>query len=303
MRIANVSTLGVSGLADGRRDFTRGGAPADVVIVTGPPGSGKTTILEAIATTKEAIAPYGQGPDRWMVAPGQSAAKVTIDWVLDEDELAVAGGTALRPSEALFGDVKPATETAWDDGLRLVLGRWAPHLPKVEYFHAHRTLPSSRAGRVTRPSARARLARDSSKYDGLLDTIVDWTLSGDDKALRFEAGFAALCSSRSFAGTTTRGGVRAAGFEAPGVEQWATANELSDAEQQAVIFAATFAVIGLWRSVVLIDNPELFLATPMIGPFVRALASMGDNQLILATGSREVLAAADGAVVVDLGRS
>lgn len=307
MRIASVSTLQVAGVPDGTRDFTRGasGAPAPLVIVTGPPGSGKTALLEAIATTKEAIAPYGGTPGREMVAPGATAAKVSIDWHLDDEELAVAGGAPRRPSEALFGDVQRAPETAWDDGLRLVLGRWAPHLPKVEYVHAPRAMrrPAGSVASSAGPSPRLRLTRDDAKYDGLHDEIVGWTVDGDDLAGQFERAFAALCPTRSFAGLVRRGGARLLGFERPGSDHWVAVHELSAAEHQAALFAATFAVVGLWRSVVLVDMPELFLPTDWIGPFVRALAAMGDNQLVLATASREVLAAADGAVIVDLGKA
>jgi predicted ATPase len=70
-----------------------------------------------------------------------------------------------------------------------------------------------------------------------------------------------------------------------------------------VIFAATFIRSGLSHSLIFIDTPELYLGSDRVAPFVGALRSMGvDNQLIVATGSRELLETVDPQSVIRLGQ-
>ena len=69
-----------------------------------------------------------------------------------------------------------------------------------------------------------------------------------------------------------------------------------------MLFAATACAIGLDHSVVLVDRPELHLAPGEAAAFVAGLRALGvENQSFLATSSREVAAAAEGAAVIDVG--
>src|SRR5688500_17911097 len=102
MRLAKVGFLGVASLPDESFDLRRHGEPRDMVVVTGPQGSGKTAFLEAIIIAKEESAPYGGRPRRRIVRHGRASAKITMDWVFDDEEIARLGGERLRPSEALF---------------------------------------------------------------------------------------------------------------------------------------------------------------------------------------------------------
>lgn len=303
MKLASMSTLHVAGLADGRFDFTRGGKPASLVVIGGPPGSGKTALLEAIAATKEKIAPYGASPGREIIARDHARAKVTIDWWLDEGELAIAGGEALRPSEALFGSVEPAGETAWDDGLHMVLGRWSTDRPKVEYLHHPRAILPTSVIASASVSSRNRLGRHNAKFDGMVATILGWT-DNRDKLEAFHRAFGFLCSSKRFAGIVVRGSARLLGFASTTKpdQPWVSLDELSASEHQAALFAATFTVLDLERSVVLIDVPEAALPSDKVVDFVGALTTLGeDNQLIVATSSRELQGYSE-ALVIDLGK-
>jgi hypothetical protein len=73
-------------------------------------------------------------------------------------------------------------------------------------------------------------------------------------------------------------------------------NELSASEADAVLFSATAALVGLSGSIILVDRPELHGIDP-----VRVLAGLSglgvDNQLILATSSRALIAGFDGVIV------
>jgi hypothetical protein len=70
-----------------------------------------------------------------------------------------------------------------------------------------------------------------------------------------------------------------------------TPGELSDGEADAVIFAATSVAIGLDRSIVFVDRPELHLVD--LPSLVSGLSALGrDNQLFLA--SRADLASVSG---------
>ena len=78
--------------------------------------------------------------------------------------------------------------------------------------------------------------------------------------------------------------------------------DLSDSEQQAVLFAAVFHRIGLSGSVVLIDTPELFFHPEDHARVMRAIARLGDqNQIIAATASEELLERAAPHQVIRLG--
>lgn len=79
-----------------------------------------------------------------------------------------------------------------------------------------------------------------------------------------------------------------------------TAAELSHAEADAVLIAATAIAVQLTRSIVLIDRPELHVPKASVPGFVAGLRALGeDNQLLLASAAPAVHAA-EGAFVVEL---
>jgi predicted ATP-dependent endonuclease of OLD family len=79
---------------------------------------------------------------------------------------------------------------------------------------------------------------------------------------------------------------------------------LSHSEEQAVLFAITFHLFGLNASIVLIDEPELHLHPDEHVRFLEAIRALGqDNQIIVATSSASLLAAAPARQVIHLGRA
>jgi hypothetical protein len=182
-----------------------------------------------------------------------------------------------------------------------------PDHGKVEYFRADRTLSADITGGFALRVAeqrRLRLAADTRKYAVISRFLLDLTAEAGERAeemARFERAFSALCPTRSFAGTRRVGSVRAPMFRGRSGDEVELAR-LSQSEQQAVLFAATATMVGLSHSLVLVDEPELHVGSDRAAAFVDALAALGeDNQLIVATGSREIVAAAPPGSIIRLG--
>ncbi|HVY44924.1 MAG TPA: hypothetical protein VHB21_03555, partial [Minicystis sp.] len=169
MKLLRATFLGVRGVPDATLhlgDATTG-KPRDLVVVTGPPASGKTRALEAIVAAKEAVAPYGPPqPGAAWIAPSEGAAKVALVFVLDEEEQVFAG-TESPMAEVDVTFYPRETRHDADEGTEAVLGRYAHDgTGKIEYFPSTRRLPtygpfaglSPLEQRVLRPS------KDTRKY-------------------------------------------------------------------------------------------------------------------------------------------
>ena len=151
MKLARLTTENIRGLPDRAHIFTdRAGAPLDTVLVTGAPGSGKTTVLEAIGAVKEAIGSYGgpQSPAR-LRRVGESRARIDVVWTLSAEERISA---ELESSEiaATWSIGDGDSRVACDPRVRRLFTTYshAPELGKFEYLPASRRLdgPRSRAG-------------------------------------------------------------------------------------------------------------------------------------------------------------
>jgi hypothetical protein len=321
MKIHRIITNGFRGLPD--RTFElgapRGGAPFDVVFVTGPAGSGKTSFLDAIVAAKENVGPYGQprSPTEY-VRRGESGAKVRVDWVLSEGERVRSGATAsLIPTESIFASsFIPAP--MHDQAIVATLSAYDldASTGKVEFFPARLRLPRGGATSLTAAAVPSiarglRLTRDDAKYGGLEEYAVAASLgldSGDPNerggerlsAGRLAAAFSALCRTKRLDGVRRiEGGFEPRFIDGRGV--FHGIDQLADSERQAFLFAATFVRSGVSGSIVLIDTPELHLGGADAAAFVQALAGIGvDNQLIVATSSAEVLATAPASQVIRL---
>ena len=145
MKLLRATFLGVRGLPDLTCDFSQGqsGLPRDWIVITGPSSSGKTRLLEALITAKEVIAPYGPpvAAEPW-IRPGAHAAKIELSFVLDQEEMRRAGGSAsIASAEAIFGPTSCRYQV--DDGVMAVLERYEhdPRFGKVDYFPANRQIP------------------------------------------------------------------------------------------------------------------------------------------------------------------
>jgi len=313
MRIRSISTDGVRGLADRSYELTdpQGGA-APVVVITGPTGAGKTTLLGAIAAAKEDVAPWGASPS-WsdVVRPGAGAAKIRIAWELgDEEKTRVGADGRTLESESIFSP-KVVPGQGHDARVEILLDRYDhdPAHGKIEYFPAERTLAREAVGLTildTSVQRRVRLDTDVRKYGALHRYLHELHLGLHERfeappgRERFAKAFGALCPTRRVLGLTRTADGMELLFEG-GVSGPVPVHRLPHAEQQAVLFAAAFEMLGLAHSLVLVDTPELHQPSGEAAAFARAIASLGaDNQVIFATGSSEVAGAFPEGVTITL---
>jgi hypothetical protein len=309
MKIARVTTSGVRGLPDRTFELTdpANGRPLDLVLITGGPGAGKTSFLDAIAAAKEDVAPYGprRSPAPY-VRKGAAAAKIKIDWWLTDAERArLAVDRPELTSESILSPSIPPS-TSHDARLVALLGTYdhTTETPKVEYFHEHRTVARGATGSSALSPADQRglrLGKELFKYAVLPRFLMELYLDGGPAVAEFERRYAALHALRKPGGLRKTHAGREVFFVGPDETQVGI-EDLSASEQQAVIFAATSQFIGLSRSVLLVDAPELHLESGAVLPFVAGLGHLGDdNQLVVATGSRELVRETRAQAVIRLG--
>ncbi len=314
MKLRRVTTDGVRGLADRLYDLTDGpaGTAASVVVITGPSGSGKTSLLDAIAAAKEDIAPWG-ARHAWnrVARPSAGAAKIKIEWELSDEERARMGVDAASiPSESIFSPTTPPGQ-GHDARLVALLERYDHDLShgKMEYFFAERSLAREAVGlSVIEPSVqkRARLDRDLRKFGVLHKYLYELYLGLHERAgappgrERFAALFAKVNKKRPVLGLVRTADRMELCFDG-GLNGALSIGKLPASEQQAVLFAGTFEMLGLDKSIVLVDTPELHQNAAEVGELSRAIADLGQqNQVIFATGSPAVAEAIPGAVVINL---
>lgn len=306
MKLLRATFLSIRGVPDVTIDFgdPHRGVPHDVVALTGPAGSGKTRVLEALFAAKEVIGAYGPpitgAP--W-IAPGADGAKIELTLVLDEVEQGWTGiGQPTVQAEALFEPRLCRSEA--DDGLVALLERYehGDGAGKVEYFPANRCVAPRGAMRgLSQVEQRGlRPSRDVRKYDFIPRLLHAFAADGTyvPQRDRFEAGVTSLCPHLRY--IAPAGGTGQETFSSGGADEVAP-QDLSSTEADAVVIAATASLLGFERSLVLIDRPELSAdeaAMPGWLAAVRALA--GDVQIVLATSSRAALASLDSRAVVTL---
>jgi len=322
VKLASLACENIRALADGRWSFTDvlTGAPLDVVLITGEPSSGKTSLLEAIAAVKEAAGAYGMPPDaRRLLRQGTTSGRIEATWLLSEEERARCSATATRVTTAwdLGGTGRPDLEPS----VRRLFATYSrdPACGKVEYFPANRR-HAERAALTMNPAAeaRVRLTRDPDKYAGILPRLREIAREDADLARRlvaeqgialrrsvpdalapFKEAVAALLPDLRLVDVETgdRGAVRFVRRDGARVER----GDLSESEQQGVLFALAFRHLGLAGSLVLIDEPELHIHAAHRVRFLQDLVTLGrDNQIIAATGSAEIVAAAASGQLIDL---
>lgn len=326
MKLLRLTLDNFRGAPSGEYAFTHPttGAPLETIYVTGPATSGKTTFLEAIAALKESVGPYGSSPDpARLLRRGARSGRVEGTWLLTPEEVAHAevDGTTVTTTLALDPDVVPPLA---DAGLRSVFARYShdPAQGKFEYFPSNRRL-SARAG-AEPPAfvieAGLRLDARADKYAAIRQVLIRVALADGAKTVEearargvvlksdtrdslapYRRDIAELAPSIRLTGVELRGDEPELVFERPDGGRLVL-DELSDSEKQAVLFAVTYRRIGLSRSVVLIDLPELYLHTDQQLRFLKAVGRLGtDNQMFLATGSAEITRVAAPHEIVVLG--
>jgi hypothetical protein len=324
VKLLRIDLHNVRGAPDGALSFTdtRTGAALDVALITGGTSSGKTSVLEAIAAAKEAVGAYGAPADgRRLLRRGASSGRVEATWLLSEDERARA---SLEPAQhTILWNVEPSSARIdVDPRLRRLFADLArdPSRGKVEYFPANRGLDVRDGAPLSEGAlTRLRLTREPDKYAGLLSGLRALALDAAARARRTvaERGIA----TRSQLGDMlapfgdaisamvphlrlsdveleeARDGLRFVRRDRTALHLV----DLSDGERQGVLFALAFRYFGLSRSLVLVDEPELHIHAADRVRFLQALVTLGrDNQIIAATGSAEIVAAAAPGQLIDL---
>lgn len=318
MKILSLDCAGVRGVPDGTYAFTdpRTGAPQSVVLVTGGPASGKTSLLEAVVAAKEAVGSYGGPFDPMRLRrPGTIGARITAKWLLSDAERDYA--ELDQPEHTVtwaLGTGAPRAEV--DPKLRRLFTEFsrAPARGKLEYFPANRTVLAGQhpafGGWSESAEARSRATLASDKYacmlGGLRKAALQQAMTTMD--VLSERGVAlrqgvpdALVGYKSAVATMLRD-VRLHGvdledgqlrFERRTLDGRSPLTELSESERQGVLFALAFGYLGLNDSLVLVDEPELHIHATDRVRFLQAIAALGkDNQIIVATGAAELIHAA-----------
>jgi predicted ATPase len=284
--------------------------PLPLVVIGGGPGSGKTSLLAAIVALMEHCgARHLPSDPRALLRHGAGGGSVSGEWLLSPSEQERAGleqpvYSATLPLAAREPRLpEPDVEAVFRDFSR------DPAAPKVELFPANRQLEPRQ--RPTYPAdldhGRFRVTARRDKYAGFEHVLCRLaTEAGIDALARTRADgillvadlrdalhacratIAALNPRLQLLRVEPREGRPLVWFQHGSAE--VELYELSHGEQQAVLFAVTYHYLGLRRSLILIDEPELHLHPDEQLGFLTAFAALSDGgQIIAATSSPEII--------------
>lgn len=300
MKVSRLALRGVASLPDLECDLVSAttGRPHDLVVISGPPASGKTRLCEVMLAAIETVGPY-LGVVRaadWYADPVRGA-RVELGLWLDE-----APSDASSASTSSGGSVRAVVDFDGNGVRRDVDRAVARRLSRYDHDPAHGKREYFPEGRQRAWGARQdglgaveqsllRSSKDPQKYSfvpGFLEA-----LRGDaERARTFAAGLELLSPSVRYL-PAPRGKEPTACFANLGKSGVAYA-ELSSSEADAVLIAATAALIGLHHSVVFLDRPELHVSPDRLVGFVQNLARLGQgNQWFVATSDPGLVASVD----------
>lgn len=298
MRVLDLETTGVRGLRDAAWKLTpeRGGS-GHVTVVTGGPQAGLTTFLDAIAISAARLAVGGPAPDAEdALRVGGTAATIRSTWWLDADERSFGGTTEEALSaEVLFKRGQLGRADA-DPALLGLMSRYshATDLSKVV------KIPERRISAGASPAfldfevdqQYKRTSSDPEKYASLPHALSKHALGMGERA-RFEDVkrlFGELCDSVKLVGvghTLKPEFSLASGLRVP-------LSRLSFVEKNAFVLAAVPVLLGLQRSVILLDTPELGLAPGVAARWLAALRNYApEAQWIVASRDPAVVASVE----------
>lgn len=305
MRIVKLETTGVRGLRDASWAIEpeRGGA-GHVTVVTGPPQIGLTTFLDAVALSAARLAVGGTTPDaEEALSAGSRAATLRTSWWLDPDERAYGGTTEeTLDAEVVFVRNELGRADA-DPALLGLMSRYdhSPELSKVVPIPARRVtdgaFPAFTDFEVDQQFKR--FSAQPERFAALPYALVRHAIGLGERA-RFEAVqalFRELCDSARLVGVAKTGQLDfslASGLHVP-------LARLSFSERNAFVLAAAPVLLGLQRSVVLLDTPELGLAPGVAARWLAALrAHAPEAQWIVASRDPAVVASVDPGARIEL---
>ncbi len=320
MKLLNLVVENYRGAPNGNYSFSHPTTrePLPVVLITGEPCCGKTSVLEAIATLKEIVGGYGPPPSpARLLRRGAQFGLLAGTWLLSKHEMERA-----KTSQSTWVTEAPLSPglnfPQFDVGLRSIFETYAHDaaIGKFEYFASNRRLPRDPIYAHDQPvlppavEAELRLSKHPDKYIAVQQTLVAVALadsmkrseivnsrgilirsSHEDSLAPYKRATERLLRRVRLEGVELRGSRPVITFTTPNGGRVEIA-DLSEGEQQAVLLSVTFQRLGLNHSVVLIDEPELHLHPDDQAEIVQHLSALGvDNQIIAATSSVEVLRA------------
>lgn len=305
--ILQLATRNVRGLRDGAWRFApeRGG-PGHVTVVTGPQGAGLTTFLDAITysaaqMTTGSVTP---GPGD-VIHAGASVANIRTTFRLEPDEQAFGGlADETASGEVIFqrGGVGRASA---DPALLALLTRYdhSAGTSKVLPIPARRFGDGAGAplGNFESEMRASRYSLSPGKFTGLLFAL-SLDAAGRGDGARFAAVqslFGELCATaRLVWGELTR----EVEFEL-GSGMRVPLGRLGFSERNAFVLAAAPVLLGLDRSIILLDTPELGLAPGEAARWLGVLRNRFSRaQWIVATRDPAVLASVEPGARIEIER-
>lgn len=303
MKISRLAFQGVGALPDMECDFGGGGTgrPHDLIVLTGPPASGKTRLVELILATIETVAPYlGMvRADDWMADPARGA-RVEIDLHLDEGE---ASSPPAPTAHAVVNFTANGVKYEIDRAVSRWLSRYDqdPARGKREYFPEgrQRAWGARRDGLGAAEQALLRSSKDPQKYSFVPRFLAELRIDRSRLA-KFESALELLSPTVRYTPASRTGDPSACFRDA--TRSGVPFDQLSSSEADAVIIAATAALVGLNHSVVFLDRPELSVPSDRLVAWVKSLAQLGENnQWFIATNDPALAGSVHKTQVVSLG--
>jgi hypothetical protein len=296
MKISHLALRGVAALPDLECNLVSAatGRPHELVVVSGPPASGKTRLCEALLAALEVTGPYlgiVRASD-WFADPARGA-RVELGIRLDDDERAFASASSPAQAVVHFGSNGVTAEVG--RGVVRLLSRYDhdPAHGKREYFPEgrQRAWGAGSDGLGTLEQCILRTSKDTQKY-AFVPRFLAELRSDPTRARVFSEGLERLSPTARYnvMNTAADPASRFSNLDGDGVRYV----DLSSSEADAALISATVAMTGLCNSIVILDRPEMYVPASRLVAWVHSLAGLGqNNQWLIATSDARLVAGVD----------
>jgi hypothetical protein len=300
LRLLHLETEGVRALRDGVGHAI---STAPVVVVTGPQSCGLSTFLGAIAWSAASLGVGELAPSAMdVVRAGGTAATIRTRWALDDDERAQGGTTADELDAEVVYNTGKLDRADADPALLGAMSRYdhTPERSKVVLIPARRVTDAGFPAffDVEVDQRKKRFSEAEDKYASIPAAVSRLALEG--QRARFDPireTFGKLCDSARLVGANRS---MQPEFDLPSGLR-VTLPRLGYAERNAFVLAALPTLLGLDRSIVLLDTPEMGLAPGRARGWVEALSGTTPRgQWIVATRDPELVASVPAAARITL---